>query len=65
MIIMTDKEKLQQFENHIHIQTVYYMNLLIDKDLPDFKKDYLQGKLDMLNSMNEQFFNGKAQTDTI
>lgn len=60
---MSDKEQLQQVKSFIHVQTVYYMNLLLEEDLPEFKKSYLQGKLDMLKSMNKQLFNGKAQVD--
>jgi hypothetical protein len=58
---MSNEHKLQEVKNYIHIHTVYYMNLLLDKDLPDFKKNYLQGRLDMLKAMNKELFDGKAQ----
>jgi hypothetical protein len=58
---MTDEKKLEQIQGYIHVKTVYYMNLLLEDNLPDFKKNYLQGRLDMLNTMNKELFDGKAQ----
>jgi hypothetical protein len=60
---MNDSDKLKRIEGYIHVQTAYHMTLLLEKDLPDYKKDYLQGRLDMLNAMNKDLFNGKAQID--
>lgn len=60
---MNPSVKLKKMEEYIRVMTVYYMNLLLDKDLPDFKKSYLQGRIEMLNTMNKEFFDGNAKID--
>jgi hypothetical protein len=60
---MNDSEKLTKIEEHIAVNAVYYMNLLLDKNLPEFKRTYLEGQLNMLRKLESEFFNGKARID--
>lgn len=50
---MSIENKLDEIDNYIRVMNAYYMNLAM-KDMPEYQKTFVDGKLSMLDDMRKR-----------
>lgn len=51
---MNAEDKLDEIDNYIRVMNAYYMNMAM-KDLPEYQKTFIEGKLSMVDDLRKKF----------